>query len=86
MRDATKDFVKKMDVLFTQYKKDGCLDDYILEDEFPEFIIDTKDENYMWAALDGALHLYNLEHGTKLSFDQSYNEMTGHYSFIISEE
>lgn len=85
VEDATRDFVKKMDVLFTQYKKDGCLDDYILEDEFPEFAVSAKDASYVWAAIDGAIHLYNLEHGTTLSFDQSYNEMTERYSFIISE-
>lgn len=62
MKGAVKDFVKKMDVLFSQYKKDGCLDNYILEDEFPEFIVNAKDADYVWAAIDGAIHLYNLEH------------------------
>lgn len=85
MKDATKDFVEKMDVLFTQYSKDGCLDNYILEDEFPEFIVGKKDAVYVWAAIDGAIHLYNLEHRTTLSFDQTTNEAIGRCHFIIYE-
>lgn len=85
MFDAVKDFVKKMDVMFSRYYEDGCLDEYVCEEYDPEFVVGAKDADYVWDALDGAIHIYNIEHNTELCFDQSYNERTGRYHFTISE-
>lgn len=55
-----QDFCEKMDVLFKKYEKDGCMDDYRRDDKY--FTVGKKDANYMWCALDGAIHMYNMIH------------------------
>lgn len=53
-------FMGSMDVLFKQYKKDGVIDSYHRDGHF--FTVGKKDSAYLWAALDGAVHLWNSLH------------------------
>lgn len=55
-----QDFCEKMDVLFKRYEKDGCMDRYRRDGDL--FTVGKKDAPYMWGALDGAIHMYNMIH------------------------
>lgn len=75
------DFLDKMDVMFKQYKKDGCLDGYHRDGNF--LTVGKKDASYMWAALDGAVHLYNMMHpGNELIVD-NYRTTDVSETFIV---
>lgn len=75
------DFLDKMDVLFKRYKKDGCLDRYHRDGNF--LTVGKKDAAYMWAALDGAVHLYNMVHpGNELVAD-NYRTTDVSETFIV---
>lgn len=75
------DFLDKMDVMFKQYKKDGCLDGYHRDGDF--LTVGKKDAAYMWAALDGAVHLYNMVHpGNELIVD-NYRTTDVSETFIV---
>lgn len=54
-------FMDSMDALFEQYKKDDMMDSYHRDGHF--FTVGKRDSAYMWAALDGAVHLWNALHG-----------------------
>lgn len=56
-------FINSMDVLFKQYKKDDVMDRYHRDGHF--FTVGKKDSAYLWAALDGAVHLWNSLHEEK---------------------
>lgn len=63
-----EDFCVKMDVLFKIYKEEGVLDSYHRDGVF--FTVGKKDSSYVWAALDGAVHMYNMMHpGNELIAD-----------------
>ena len=73
--DYITDFMDKMDKIFSAYAKDDCMDDYRREGN--TFYVGKKDEAYVWSALDGAVHLYNLEHpDANLSLDSGCNYVT----------
>lgn len=75
------DFLDKMDVMFKHYKEDGCLDKYHRDGSF--LTVDKKDAAYMWAALDGAVHLYNMVHpGNELIVD-NYRTTDVSETFIV---
>ena len=75
------DFLNKMDVMFKQYKEDGCLDGYHRDGNF--LTVGKKDASYMWAALDGAVHLYNMVHpGNELIVD-NYRTTDVSETFIV---
>ena len=70
MKATTKRFMKIMNDLFSAYVKDGKMDNYRIEENI-FYISDKEDATYMWAALDGAVHLFNSLNGTTLSLDVS---------------
>lgn len=79
--DYVKDFKGKMAVLFEGYHNDGCLD-YDSVDNW--YLISKKDACYMWAALDGAIALYNLEHpGANLHIEASTFPNSGIEKYVI---
>ena len=53
-------FMNSMDILFKQYKEDGVMGGYHRDGHF--FTVGKKDSAYLWAALDGATHLWNSFH------------------------
>lgn len=57
--DYIQDFKSKMATLFEGYRNDGCLEYTVTKDTYT---VSKKDSTYMWAALDGAISLYNVEH------------------------
>lgn len=70
MKATTKQFMECMDKLFSAYAKDGVMDDYRMEENV--FYTSNKDDaSYMWAAVDGALHLFNSLCGTTLKSDSA---------------
>ena len=70
MKATTKRFMKIMNALFSAYVKDGKMDNYRIEENI-FYISDKEDATYMWAALDGAVHLFNSLNGTTLSLGVS---------------
>lgn len=75
------DFLNKMDVLFRRYKKVGCLGGYHRDGDF--LTVGKKDAAYMWATLDGAVHLYNMMHpGNELIVD-NYRTTDVSETFIV---
>lgn len=84
--DFVADFLNKVDVLFSQYAKDGALDNYIKEDEYPEISVGSRDSVYAWAALDGMVHMYNTIMGSHIVFEETVNEELGCSQFTFGEE
>lgn len=79
-------FMDAMDVLFKQYKKGGVMDSYHRDGHF--FTVGKKDSAYMWAALDGAVHLWNAEHPQDTLVLDSYRstEVTDTYLIQYTED
>ena len=75
------DFCEKMDILFKRYKEDGCMDRYHRDGKF--FTVDKKDAAYMWCALDGAVHLYNMMHPDNELIVGNYRVTETTETFII---
>lgn len=66
-----KDFSEKMDALFRAYQNDGCMENYsykyVEKDCIAYFTVGMKDNEYVYSALDGALHIYrSLNEGSRL--------------------
>ena len=72
--DYIEDFKSKMAVLFEGYRNDGCLE-YEVHDN--TYFVTKKDAAYMWAALDGAIALYNLEHPGANLYNESSQRPNG---------
>lgn len=76
-----EDFCEKMDILFKGYKKDGCMEGYHRDGHF--LTVGKKDAKYMWSALDGAVHLYNMMHpGNEIIMD-NYRVTETTETFVI---
>lgn len=76
-----EDFCEKMDVLFKRYKEDGCMEGYHRDGHL--LTVGKKDAGYMWCALDGAVHLYNMMHpGNEVIVDH-YRVTEATETFII---
>lgn len=84
--DFVADFLNKVDVLFSQYAKDGVLDNYVKEYEDPEIAVGSKDSMYAWSALDGMVHMYNTIMGSHIVFEETVNEKLGCSQFTFREE
>lgn len=75
------DFMEKMNILFKRYQEDGCMDNYSRDGEF--FTVGKEDADYMWSALDGAIHMYNMIHpGNELIVDH-YNTTEMEETYIV---
>ena len=69
-----KDFADKMEQAFKAYVADGCLD--FSRPRYDRFHVSKQDSAYLWAALDGAMRLHNIEHpkaGEQLCFEDGEN-------------
>lgn len=76
-----QDFCEKMDTLFKKYERNGCMDGYHKDDKY--FTVGKKDAGYMWCALDGAVHMYNMIHpGNELIADH-YRTTETTETFIV---
>lgn len=75
------DFCEKMDVLFKKYKKDGILDRYHRDGKF--FTVGKKDASYVWAALDGAIHIYNMVHPGNELIIECYRTTSATETYIV---
>lgn len=68
-------FTGMMDKAFKAYAEDGCLENYS-KPRYDRLRVGKKDSAYLWAALDGAMKLWNLEHpsvGEQLCFEDGEN-------------
>lgn len=82
-----EDFLTKLDKLFTGYKNDGIFEGYRRVGTFRmEISEESNKENhgYMWAAIDGAIWMYNQEHPKAKIVVDEYSPRDGVITYEFS--